>query len=83
MDIFLLAPTIAILFTINLVEGRIITSLDSIQLVTDAEYVISNATIRYFGKSHFKYVVDSDQTILRDIPDFWVSVQCFNVFCLD
>lgn len=70
----LLTTSIIFLIVIYGADSRMVTSLDSIQLYANPEYLISNMTIRYLDKSHFKYFVDFDDDVLKEIPEFWVSL---------
>lgn len=65
--------TLTTTFFIIILGGncRITTSLDDIHIVTDPSHLISNASVRYFGKGHLKYVVDMDHNVLREISDFF------------
>lgn len=80
--IYLIALSLLYTSYLSLNQGKIITSLDEINLWTKPEYMISNFSITYTDNDHFKYVVGYDHNVIQHIPQFWVKVFRFSAYIL-
>lgn len=66
--------TIQFIISFVSIDARLVTSLDDMALVTNPEYLISNWTIHYLEKSHYKYFIDMIHNVMQKISDYWVSI---------